>query len=272
MGKNKKDSLGNRMKTFYEAITKYFLPRRTYTIIRVDGKAFSQFTKTMVRPFDEDFVAVMNETARYMCENIQGAKFAYVQSDEISILLTDFDTIKTDAWFDGNVQKMASISASLATAKFNQVRLMLKMNGYADGRRFVDDYLNQEYLKVNPFKLAMFDSRVFTIPMALEVKNYFLWRQQDAVRNSIQMATRAKYSHEETKNVNTDEMQEMLFQKGVNWNDYAPGLKRGRIIYRKEVDIETENGLVKRNKWIVGDCKMFSCEEGTVLDDILKLR
>ena len=111
---NKKDSLGDRMKEFYENRTRNFLPRRTYTIIRVDGKAFHSYTRGLIRPFDEKLVNDMDETACYMCKNIQGAKFAFVQSDEISILLTDFEGLTTDAWFDGNIQKMASVSASLA--------------------------------------------------------------------------------------------------------------------------------------------------------------
>ena len=116
---NKKDSLGDRMKRFYENITKYFLPRRTYTIIRIDGKAFHSLTQNFDKPFDYTFINQMDETAKYLCKNIQGAKFAFVQSDEISILMTDFDKINTSAWFDGNVQKIASISASMATSKFN---------------------------------------------------------------------------------------------------------------------------------------------------------
>lgn len=118
-----KSDLGNRMKNSYEKRTKNFLPRRTYTIIRLDGKAFHTYTKGLKRPFDMGFINDMNETAKYLCENIQGCKFAYVQSDEISLLLTDFDKITTDAWYDGNIQKIVSVSASLATAFFNKLRI-----------------------------------------------------------------------------------------------------------------------------------------------------
>lgn len=110
--KNKKDNLGDRMKIFYENITRIFLPRRTYTIIRIYGKAFHTYTKGLDRPFDDKFVNDMDETACYLCKNIQGAKFAFVQSDEISILLTDFDSLTTSAWFDGNIQKMVSVKHS----------------------------------------------------------------------------------------------------------------------------------------------------------------
>lgn len=103
------DALGDRMKKFYENITRIFLPRRTYTIIRVDGKAFHNYTNNLDEPFDYGFIDDMNDVARYLCKNIQGAKFAFVQSDEISVLITDFEKIGTSAWFDGNVQKMASV-------------------------------------------------------------------------------------------------------------------------------------------------------------------
>jgi tRNA(His) guanylyltransferase len=226
---NKKDSLGDRMKEFYENRTRNFLPRRTYTIIRVDGKAFHSYTRGLVRPFDEKLVNDMDETACYMCKNIQGAKFAFVQSDEISILLTDFEGLTTDAWFDGNIQKMASISASLATAKFNELR---------------------------PNKIALFDSRVFIIPSDIEVENYFIWRQQDTTRNSISSVAQSMFSHRELENKNTDQMQEMCFQKGVNWNDFSAKLKRGRLIVKQ--DYEKEGAT--RSKWVSVEPPIFTQE------------
>lgn len=226
---NKKDSLGDRMKEFYENRTRNFLPRRTYTIIRVDGKAFHSYTRGLIRPFDEKLVNDMDETACYMCKNIQGAKFAFVQSDEISILLTDFEGLTTDAWFDGNIQKMASISASLATAKFNELR---------------------------PNKIALFDSRVFIIPSDIEVENYFIWRQQDTTRNSISSVAQSMFSHQELENKNTDQMQEMCFQKGVNWNDFSAKLKRGRLIIKQ--DYEKEGAT--RSKWVSVEPPIFTQE------------
>lgn len=226
---NKKDSLGDRMKEFYENRTRNFLPRRTYTIIRVDGKAFHSYTRGLVRPFDEKLVNDMDETACYMCKNIQGAKFAFVQSDEISILLTDFEGLTTDAWFDGNIQKMASISASLATAKFNELR---------------------------PNKIALFDSRVFTIPSDIEVENYFIWRQKDTTRNSISSVAQSMFSHRELENKNTDQMQEMCFQKGVNWNDFSAKLKRGRLIVKQDYEKEGTT----RSKWVSVEPPIFTQE------------
>ena len=125
---------------------------------------------------------------------------------------------------------------------------------------------------MRPPKLALFDSRVFTIPLPVEVKNYFLWRQQDCVRNSISSAAQSMYSHSELNGKDTNSMQEMMFQKGTNWNNYSSCLKRGRIVVKKEVIVPTENGGARRNKWIIDTCEMFSCEEGTVLDEILKLK
>lgn len=213
-------SLGDRMKNFYENRTRFYLPRRTYTIIRIDGKAFHTYTKGLKKPFDDKFVNDMDLTAKFLCENIQGVKLAYVQSDEITIVLTDFDSLTTDSWFDGNIQKIVSVSSSLATGKFNQLR---------------------------PDKLAFFDCRVFTIPTRSEVMNNLIWRQQDCERNSISSVARSLYSHEETKNKNNNDLQEMCFQKGVNWNDFSVHLKRGRVIKKVEVIVDD----VKRNKWVV---------------------
>jgi len=219
-----KDPIGDRIKSFYEDRTRFKLTRRTNTVIRVDGKAFKNYTKGLQRPFDQGLMEDMNKTAEYLCQNIQGAKFGYVQSDEISILLTDYDDITTDAWFDGNLQKMASIAASLATAEFNRLRLIRKMNTTVATAGSI----------LEQFKHAMFDARVFQIPYQEEVINYFLWRQQDATRNSISSVAQSLYSAKELHGKKTSDMQEMIFQKGINWNDYSPREKRGSIIRRVE--------------------------------------
>jgi tRNA(His) 5'-end guanylyltransferase len=220
-----KDPLGDRMKDFYEDRTRYKLARRTNTIIRIDGKAFHTYTKGLQRPFDQGLMEDMNKTTEYLCQNIQGAKFGYVQSDEISILITDYDDIDTHAWFDANLQKMASIAASLATAKFNQLRIMRHMENAMI-------FLEQEHIE--EFKMAHFDARVFQIPYQEEVINYFIWRQQDATRNSISSVAQSLYSAKELHGKKTSDMQEMIFQKGINWNDFTPREKRGSIIHRVE--------------------------------------
>jgi len=231
-----KDQLGDRMKDFYEDRTRYKLARRTNTIIRIDGKAFHTYTKGLERPFDLGLIEDMNKTTEFLCQNIQGAKFGYVQSDEISILITDYDDISTHSWFDGNLQKMASIAASLATAKFNQLRMTRfcrnkGIEGYPvayDGKLLMD-------VSIENFKLAMFDARVFQIPYQEEVLNYFIWRQQDATRNSISSVAQANFSTKELHGKKTNEMQDMLMlEKGINWNNFAPREKRGSLIRKIE--------------------------------------
>jgi tRNA(His) 5'-end guanylyltransferase len=219
-----------RMKDFYEDRTRYKLTRRTNTIIRIDGKAFHTYTKGLQRPFDPGLMEDMDKTAEYLCQNIQGAKFGYVQSDEISILITDYDDIDTHAWFDGNLQKMASIAASLATAKFNQLR-MTRSCSDSDGDLAEKMLSNRG---IEQFKLAIFDARVFQIPYQEEVINYFIARQQDATRNSISSVAQSLYSAKELHGKKTSDMQEMIFQKGINWNDFTPREKRGSIIRRVE--------------------------------------
>ena len=223
-----KDPLGDRMKDFYEDRTRHKLARRTNTIIRIDGKAFHTYTKGLQRPFDQGLMEDMNKTTEYLCQNIQGAKFGYVQSDEISILITDYDDITTHAWFDGNLQKMASIAASLATAKFNQLRMARSTWEGSD----IAGYLEQD--DIENFKLAHFDARVFQIPYQEEVINYFVWRQQDATRNSISSVAQSLYSAKELHGKKTSDMQEMIFQKEINWNDYSPREKRGSVIRKVE--------------------------------------
>src|SRR5579883_1437511 len=190
-----RDSLGDRMKADYENRTRLLLPRRTYTILRIDGKAFHSYTRDCRRPFDDDLMRDMDVTAKTLCEEIEGAQIAYVQSDEISVLLTDFESTQSEAWFDGSVQKLASISASIATARFNSLR-------WTRLRDESDPF--SESWRVMP--MAYFDSRAFTIPDRVEVENYFLWRQQDATRNSISMTAQSCFPHERLQSKSTDEM------------------------------------------------------------------
>lgn len=234
------DDLGNRMKKQYEDRTRYFLPRRTYGLIRIDGKAFHSYCKNLNKPFDYGFISSMNQTAIALCKEIQGSKFAYIQSDEISILFTDFETITTDMWFDGNIQKIASVASSIATAHFNNV--------------------------MKP-SIAYFDSRVWTIPDKTEVENYFIWRQMDCVRNSIQSVARSLYSHKELENKNTDALQEMIFQKGQNWNAVSSELKRGRIIIKKNYITDFEEG---RTDWVYEPAMDF-LKERNLLTNLISI-
>jgi tRNA(His) 5'-end guanylyltransferase len=222
MSKPEKDSLGDRMKGYEDAF-RIYLPKRLPLIVRVDGKAFHTFTRGLDRPFDEDFMNVMLCVAQSLCTQIQGVKLAYWQSDEISLLITDYDTLTTQAPFDKNLQKLVSISASIATSTFNA------RTQYEDDRR-------ESRLNLPPkFKsLGNFDSRAFILPKE-EVCNYFLWRQQDATRNSINSVGQSQFSPKQLHGLCTDKVQDVLFkEKGINWNDLPTINKRGACIIKQE--------------------------------------
>lgn len=199
------DTLGDRMKRQYENRTRFFLPRRTYTLIRVDGQAFHTLLHDADKPFDTSVIAAMNAVGVHLCEAAQGACLAYVQSDEVSLLLTDFATIQTEAWFDNNLQKLCSSAASLATQAFNA---------------YAPDWIRD----------ATFDARAFTIPDPTEVENYFIWRQQDAERNSLMGLCQQHYSHQALHGQNRSAQHELLHAKGVNWADLEPHFRHGWTI------------------------------------------
>ena len=235
---NKKDSLGDRMKENYENRSKTYLVRRTPVIIRLDGRAFHTFTRGMKKPYDEIFHNTMNATMKYLCENIQGCKLGYTQSDEITLLLTDYDTLSTDAWFDYNIQKICSVSASMATMTFNQYFAL----NYKTYEEYVHNELKLRAREVfycdsirNKLHSAMFDSRCFNIPEE-EVTNCFIWRQQDATRNAIQMLGQCNFSQKELHGKSCNDIQDMLMlQKGINFNDMPTEFKRGVCCIKKEV-------------------------------------
>jgi tRNA(His) guanylyltransferase len=248
-----KDPLGDRMKEFYENRTRILLPRRTFTMIRIDGKAFHTYTQGLQEPFDTGLIEDMDETTKFLCKAIQGAKLGYVQSDEISIVMTDFDNLQTNAWFNGNIQKIVSIAASYATSKFNQLRMLReakKRNYYAHGGNY-----SLSTRDLEKFILANFDARTYTIPHLEEVVNYFIWRQNDATRNSISAVAQSLYSHSELENKTTNQMQELIFQKGQNWNDFPIGQKRGRVILKDIVKTERKKEDYEKardkSNWIV---------------------
>ena len=190
------DDLGTRMKTYYEQIPKTKLMRRTPVAIRIDGKAFHTFTRGFQKPFDNILIESMQETMKYLCENIQGCVFGYTQSDEITLLLVDYKELTSQAWFDYEVQKMCSIAASMTTMKFNQVfaELSAKESENLEMRARENPLFENRDLLTrisiahcdSVSKGAMFDARCFNIPKE-EACNLIYWRQLDATRNSIQM-------------------------------------------------------------------------------------
>lgn len=257
-----KTSLGDRMKNNYENVNRFYLTRRMPVIIRMDMKAGHTFTRGMKKPFDDIFVKTMQETMKYLCENIQGCVLGYTQSDEISLVLTDYAELTTDAWFGNNLQKMCSVSASMATLAFNKAfndNIVRYIDSHFDTDCDVTKDL-AEYTKIlinARNKGAMFDSRVFTIPKE-EVCNYILWRQQDATRNSIQSVGQANFSDKELHKKSTKDIQDMLMtQKGINWNDYATTLKRGSCCIKADDSLteydEAGNicGYTQRSKWVI---------------------
>ena len=267
------DKLGERMKGQYEDRYRFSLPRRTYTIIRLDGKAFHTYTRGLNKPFDIGLIVDIDMAIIEMLPEIQGAVFAYTQSDEISVLLTDFATPNTDAWFDGNLQKMASVSASIMTAEFNRLRIKRYMT-YDDGKTYID--MNDFGLSLNNWTSAYFDARAFTIPDRIEVMNYFRWRQQDCIRNSVSMVAQSLYSHKELHGKSTSDMHEMIHQKGKNWaTDFTDGEKNGRIIVKEEYTetllphpkniLLTEPFEAVRSRWTAKGAWVFTQDEGKLL-------
>lgn len=254
-----KTTIGDRMKNNYENITRYYLTRRMPVIIRIDGKAFHTFTKGFKKPFDDVLVKTMQDTMKYLCENIQGCVLGYTQSDEISLVLTDYAELTTDAWFGNNLQKMCSVSASMATIVFNKA---FTRNISKQSKRFYTEYLEEkdasyiETLEIAMNKGAMFDSRVFTIPKE-EVCNYLIWRQQDATRNSILSVGIANFSQKELHCKSCNDIQDMLMlQKSINWNDYATTLKRGSCCIKKVIqdpDVDIKDGAYPVTRWVIDD-------------------
>lgn len=243
-----RDDLGDRMKDYYESRSKTRLTRRMPVIIRLDGKAFHTFTKGFKKPFDMIMVKAMQETMKYLCENIQGCVLGYTQSDEITLVLIDYQNLNSDAWFDYEVQKLCSVSASMATFAFNRAFV-----------KHVTDYLyNPEGYDGSPISAydwaskegAFFDARCFNIPKE-EVTNCLLWRQQDATRNSIHMTGRAYFSHKQIEGLNSNDIQDLLLQeKGINWNDLPTTLKRGSCCIKKYR--QTMNQTL-RGYWCIDD-------------------
>lgn len=230
-----KDELGDRIKSNYENRAKTYLTRRLPVIVRIDGRAFHTLTKKFVKPFDTIFGVTMMETAKSLCTEISGCQLAYVQSDEISILLQDYATINTDAWFDYSVQKISSVAAGLATMYFNKhfqtvVARQAKLG--EDTLKYFDKNLN--------LLMGSFDARCFNIPKE-EVCNYFIWRENDASKNSVQMLARSYFSHKELQGLNISQLQDkLMLEKQINWNDLEIWKKRGSCVIRDE-----------NRKWII---------------------
>lgn len=245
-----KDNIGIRMKG-YEQIAKFGLIRRMPVAIRIDGRAFHTFTRGMKKPFDKVLIKSMQETMKYLCENIQNCVIGYTQSDEITLIMVDYKELNTSAWFDNEIQKICSISASMATMAFNRA---FEKNVNEWGRRIfldhedegcTDDGISEdlwnllEVYKKAIEKGAMFDSRCFNVPKE-EVTNLIYWRQLDATRNSIQMVAQANFSHKELQCQSCNMLQnKLLTERDINWNDFPTTYKRGSCCVRNSYVIGT---------------------------------
>lgn len=277
-----KTTLGDRMKNNYENISRYYLTRRMPVIIRIDGKAFHTFTRGFQKPFDDVLVKTMQEAMKYLCENIQGCVLGYTQSDEISLVLIDYAELTTDAWFGNNLQKMCSVSASMATMAFTKnfvknVKECERMALIGNVVLFEDDEKYINVLKKAIEKGAMFDSRVFTIPKE-EVCNYFLWRQQDATRNSIQSVGQANFSQKELHGKSCNDIQDILMtQKDINWDDYATTLKRGSCCIKvddgltKYDEVGNICGYIQRSKWIIDNEIPIFSQNRSYIDKLINI-
>lgn len=205
--------LETRMKDYEAVSSGQRLMPLLPALARLDGKTFHSLTRNMGRPFDPRFSALMQDACGHLVQET-GARCGYTQSDEITLAWFSTDP-KSQIWFDGRVAKMTSILAAECSVYFNT--------------RFAEHFGGPP-----PFP-ALFDCRVWNVPTREEAANVFLWREQDATRNSVSMAAQSAYSHKELFCVPTNRMQEILFQKGINWNEYPDHFKRGSYFQRRTV-------------------------------------
>ena len=264
--------------------------RRCPVTIRIDGKAFHTFTRGFQKPFDEILIEAMQKTMKYLCENIQGCVLGYTQSDEITLILIDYKKLNSSAWFDYEVQKMCSIAASMATMAFNKFfkknvenleqyyAIEYETNGWY-GKGTPEYEMCETYSKAVE-KGAMFDARCFNIPKE-EVTNLIYWRQLDAFRNSIQMVGQANFSHKELQNKSCNQIQDMLIDKGINWNDLPTHQKRGSCCVRNNIVISTDgtteivqlrDSSESENVWIIDkEIPIFKGEGREYIDKLINV-
>ena len=245
------DRIGNRFKEYYENRSKTYLMRRSNVIVRIDGCHFHNYCKGLQKPFDPIFIKTMQQTTKSLCENIQGCKIGYVESDEISLLLTDYDTLQTDAWFNYSVQKICSVSASMAALFFNKYwqKNVVELSAFYKSKSELGAY---------------FDARAFNLPKE-EVTNYFIWRQNDATRNSIQSLAQANFSQKQIHSMNNSQLQDKLHEeKGINWNDCKTVEKRGSCV------IHVFDKSINRSKWIIDEEIPIFTQNRDYIENILK--
>ena len=270
---------------YFRSLTDYRLTPNSYVIAMLDGRTFSKLIKNKYKlPFDKEFMSMMDETAKYILKNVQGAKFAYAQSDEISILITDFETPATDAAFGYRICKLQSILAAMAASKFNQLALLREINARDYDRIHFDSedtiYRIAECRTIlEDQKLVEFDCKVWSVPDYNDAFCHFLWRQNDCTRNSKQQAAQTYLPHKELVGLETDQQILKLFmEKGVDWHKYTDGEKYGRLIYKEEkeftsgLDYGGEPLKYTRNVWESHGAKPFAEEENNVIKTLIPKR
>ena len=285
-----RDSLGDRMKA-YEHINRTYLPKRMPVIIRLDGCHFHTFTRGFAKPFDEMLISTMRETALELCKAIEGVKLAYTQSDEITLLLTNNDTWETQPWFGNNIQKMTSVAASLATLHFNRIwgnKCEEHLSYHEAWSMFDSGYASKEEVETkeklsNAYQKSLnngatFDARVFVLPED-EVCNCLIWRQQDAIRNSIQMMGQAHFSHKELMNKSCEDVKHMLAEKNIKWESLPLHYQRGSCVKKELTEVKTiidtaENtqNTISRMKWTIDDKIPLFWENRSYVDNLLRAK
>ncbi len=221
-----KDAIGDRFKNNYEGPARHLLTHRTPVVVRIDGRAFHTFTRDFCKPFDRKLIDMMVLSAIHVFTEMQGCKMAFIQSDEASFILTDYDSFDTQPWFAYNKSKVESVAASAMTAAFARCQRL------AGGRY--------------EHALATFDARAFNVPEN-EVVNYFVWRAKDWARNSLSMYCQSIFSHHELQGKNSKAMHEMLFAKGRNWTlDLCNDEKNGTFLI-SPAEAVTANSDIKPN-------------------------
>ena len=272
----KTTNLSDRMKR-YEFVSRDYLTLKTPVIIRCDGRAFHSFARGLKKPFDAILMKSMQDTALALSEAVQGCILAYTQSDEISLVLIDYQTKDTAAWFDYNVQKCASIAASMATKYFNKFFTKYAnewIENYHDAWNTSkeDDKYYGTLLKLIDIG-AEFDARVFNLPKE-EVANYIYWRQDDASRNSIQMVGHAYFSNSQMHKKSNSEIQDMLMlQHNINWNNFPIPQKRGTCCVRRDKEIIGKDGApIIRKKWVIDkEIPIFTGENRAYIEDLINI-
>ena len=238
---------------YYRGLTDYKLLPNSYVLVMVDGRSFSHLVKNKFqKPFDDNFIRMMNETAEYVCKNVQGCKFAYVQSDEISFVLTDFDTPTTDAFFSNRISKMQSIIASLATAKFNQLMMCYQLNKHTYDEDEIGLFGSNDCLRlIENSQLYQFDCKCWNVPTYNDVFAWLLYRQNDCLKNSKQQTAQTYLPHKELLGKNTDEQIALLKEtKGIDWTLFPNDRKYGRFIWKEEVQLVSDDGYqYTRHMW-----------------------